>query len=428
MGGLIVWFIQNDSAETGGGNPQPPNPPPPPPAYSRVRTGQISLNPYLSWELDLIGAGAAEAVFTYIHEPASTLLIFGNAEAAGYDFTRAGVFLVAMDIHGVTRENGFFSFGEPTDRLKAVTAAEGGFLLAVQPAAAPPYLLLVAHNGNQLRRIDEFLNAAEEIHSIRRYADGYLLFTRPRNALSGIAGLRAVFFDRGFSFEGSTLADSTHSLEPVEIFVRSGLPIVFATAVSSLRSLPAIIELPLRGTSRITFKEDFVAPLIGVTIHDGLFLMLLALEGSTLIHLNMRFEIAGTPRRISMLRPVFFDHCYIDGDYFVVWFETSGLVLNNNLTNVATIPAFTPNNISFVRQSVIFAGTALRASGGTGDTDGAAQKIVTVNIFHQGTLIYSAPIGEGGSPLIALSPRHIVCVFVRNGTIMIAGLRYPLFL
>ncbi|MCL2555692.1 MAG: hypothetical protein FWE03_01555 [Firmicutes bacterium] len=413
--GVAIFLLMRDGGDVPTGGPDPDYPPGA--QHSRRRTAQISLNPFLSWELELVGE--AQSIFSYVREQTNTLFIFGNALSAGYDFDSEGVFVVAMDVYGVTREGGFWSFGAPTDRLRAVSIAEGGFILAIEGAL--PYLLHIDFNGEVISRIDGFINAFESIHSIRHYGGGFLMFTKPQNVLTGVSGLRAVFFDSDFNFRGSGLADSIHSLELVEIFVISGRVVVFANASSGGRNIPSVLQFNLGGSTSVTIFDNFAGRLMGVTIHNGDFLMMVGINGSSLLRINNNFMVVGELRQISIQAPVFFDMLDVDGNYFLALFERSGAILNDNLVNIRQdLPTMNKTDMRFISNATIFVGTSMPPL--------AEDYFVTVNIFNEGDLIMSAPIRVGDNANLALSRRHLIVTFNMGNTVVVSSLRYPLFL
>jgi len=411
--GVAIFFLVRENVDAPVDGPPPDYPPI---EYSRRRTAQISLNPFLSWELELVGA--AESIHTYIREQTNTLFIFGNAFEAGYDFDNEGVFIVAMDVYGVTREGGFWSFGAPLDRLRYVSVAEGGFVLAIEGAL--PYLLHINFEGEVIRHIYGFMNLPESIHSIRRYSGGFLLFTIPHNVLTGVSNLRVNFFDRDFNFRGSGLADSVHSLELIEVFIVSDRVVVFANAFLGGRNMPSVLQFVLGVSTTVRVFDEFNGRLAGVSIHNGDFVLMLGVNGSSLLRLNMNFEVVGELRQLSIQAPVFFDMLCIDGGSFLALFDNSGAVLNENLVNMGVVATMNVYDMQFVSNAVIFVGMSRPL---TGEHD-----MVTVNIFNEGELIMSAVVMAGQRPKLAFSRRHLICVFNVGRRVVITALRYPLFL
>jgi|GEM_PF-3321126 len=414
--GVAIFLLVYDGGYTPVDGTPPIIEPPPSGQHSRRRVADISLNPFLSWELELVGD--AEVIHTYIREQTNTLFIFGNAFESGYDFDNEGVFVVAMDVYGVTRENGFWSFGEGNDRLRAVSVAEGGFVLAIEGSL--PYLLHIDFEGRQLGKIEGFINSFESIHSIRRYSGGFLMFSMPINTLTGVRALRAIFFDSDLVFRGSGLADSVHSFELRQVFIVSGRVVVFANASLGGRDMPAVLQFNLGGSTSVQVFEDILGELVSVTIHNGEFLMLVGVNGSSLVRLNNAFSIVGEMRQISIQAPRFLDMLCVDGGSFLAIFENSGAVLNNNLVSMGVVPTMVKSDMRFILNAVIFAGVSRPPL--------AEHDMVTVNIFNEGELIMSAAIRAGQNPRLALSRRHLICVFNVDRTIVVSALRYPLFL
>jgi len=429
--GLAIFFVvsaasglpANTTPPTNPNNPNNNNNNQPPPQYSRQRTANISLNPYLSWELEVISNGKAEAVFTYIREQTNTIFVFGNASAAGYDFDRAGPFLIALDAYGTTRENGFFSFGTATDKLIAVTNIEGGFVLAIDSQNSP-YLLRIGFNGAVVERVDGFLNTNEKIHSIKHYQNGFLLFTRPQNNLTGVSGLRCLFFSHNLEFLGSSVANSITSIDPVQVFIISNRVVVFCSAHLLGAAKPVtIVEFVLGQSSRLTTLDNFSGNLAGVTVRNGNFVLCVGVDGAMIVQLNMQLALVGTPRVISSQRPIFFDDLCLNGGNLIVWFQNSGMILSSNFVNMSTILNLSPTSISFIGGNTIFAGTSTPPP-----TQTQGEEVVRVVMFADGNLALSALVGDGNSPVFAHSNRHLICIYNDSDTLVITSLRYPLFL
>jgi len=95
-------------------------------------------------------------------------------------------------------------------------------------------------------------------------------------------------------------------------------------------------------------------------------------------------------------------------------------VLNNNLVSMGVVPTMVKSDMRFILNAVIFAGVSRPPL--------AEHDMVTVNIFNEGELIMSAAIRAGQNPRLALSRRHLICVFNVDRTIVVSALRYPLFL
>jgi len=413
--GVAIFFLVQESAKL---PIYPPDDRPPITEHTRRRTAEISLNPFLSWELELVGE--AQSVFSYIREQTNTLFIFGNSFRAGYDFDSTGVFVVAMDVYGVTREGGFWSFGMPEDRLRYVSVAEGGFVLAVEGTL--PYLLHIDFEGEVIRRVDGFLNSFESIHSIRHImGEGFLMFTVPHNTLTGVRGLRAIFFDAQLNSRGSSLATSVYSLELVKIFGgRGGTATVFVNASSGARNMPSVVQFNLGASTNVRVFEEFNGRLLGVSIHNGEFLLMVGINGSSLLRLRANFEVVGSLTQLSTQAPLFFDMLDVDGHHYLALFENSGAILNSNLVNMGVVPRMLVSDMQFVSNAVIFAGVTRPPL--------AENDMVTVNIFDDGQLIMSAPIMAGGNAKLALSRRHLICVFNIGNRVVVSALRYPLFL
>lgn len=376
-----------------------------PDEYERIRAANISLNPALSWELMLLGDGVDTTVDAFVYK--ENLFVFGNTTSSSLDFDRAGIFLAIVGIHGVT--NNFFIYGGEGDILRSVCQCEGGFLLAIEGKDWPK-LFLVDFSGTVRQVIDGFIPSFEKVVKVKYYSYGYLLFTQPSNTLTGVGSLRCLFFSPTLSFISSSIAVSPYSLNYFESAVISNKVVVFCNASSSMHTFPAIATFSQNESANVLVHENYPGAIKGLSIYNGQFLLLTNMEGSSLLHINLKFEIV---ERIFLSQLEAHSLCQTfsdDQQLYLAFLDTVVFVVSAKGERKSTLPQLIPQSYAFVGESVVYSG-----QGGL------------VNIYHGDKAIFSANIGFGSNSLIALDNHNIFCILSYEDNVYIIKLRYPLF-
>ncbi|MCL2675090.1 MAG: hypothetical protein FWE84_00635 [Firmicutes bacterium] len=397
-----LLFVRPWETIPAGGTPAPDDPP----EHKKIRTAEISLNPALSWELSLAGNNKEEAVASFVR--GGYLYIFGNTASFDLDFDRPGVFLAVIDVYGLTK--GFFVYGGENEVLRAVTLCEGGFLLAVEVPTSPK-LYVVDFSGNQTRVISGFLPSFESVWEVKYYSGGYLLFTGPANNLTGIKGLRCCFFTTALEFSSSRLAVSPYSLEHFESVVISNRAVALVNAVSTLHTLPAAVEFSQSDSPKIHIFTGFAGAIAGLSIFEGEFLLLTAMEGASLLQITLDYTVKNRVF-LSQLSALSFTEVgpYNPMQLYLAFVDSAVYLINGKGERKATLPAFIPakhaGGRAYAGDLVVYAG-----EGG-------------VRAYSNQKVELAANIGGGGrDSFIVMDENNLFYIYHVSGDVRIVKLR-----
>jgi hypothetical protein len=387
---LAAFLPSNPS---GGGDPSDKEA-----VHSRLRAANISLNPSLAWELELLGSGEETAKNVFIKN--NTIYIFGNTSSHDLDFDKEGVFLAIMDTYGVTKA--FFVYGEKEDKLQRAIECEGGFLLAIEGSKAP-YLLVVDGNGLPLSKKSDFSNRKETILSLKYYQNRYFLFTNIEDNTTAVKSLRIYFFDENFNFVSSTIARDDYSLLLFDFVVISDKVIAFCSAYSEIGSHVVAISFVSGASAEIHEITD--GNIKGFSVFDDNYIFLTDENGSTFLMVGMDFVVKS---KINLLQQVFPIKMVQSGENFLIFLENTTYFLTGKGEHLSSLEKFSAVSEIETDTGVIVSGENMK-----------------INYYTGGRLVFVANVGSGENPMLASDGKTLLLVCHKNGNVNIVKVRYP---
>lgn len=358
---------------------------PPTKTYEKIRPGEISLNPYLCWELDMGGTG--DLPLKCFSEDES-LYIFGNSAAQSNDLPKSGGFLAKCSIYGVTED--FVSLG---GALKSVCRYENGFLAAIEGDC--PYLVKISKNG-KTEVIDGFCAQKEEVIEIKYYSQGYLLITRFGDE-SGRHALKCAFFSHALDYLGSTTAISPLDLSYCASAVFGDRIVIFANAYGS-DYYPAVIETERGGSAMVSLLEAYPGKIYGMAARENGEILLLH-YGTTSGFIRYTRSPQGYVRLIQA-KPT---GLYCDDEIFYAFYEDTALAIDGDLKVLASFDSYPIRDDSYIgRYFVAASGNKIRVF-----CDGKATDAVV----------------DGEAHCVEASKNGLFCVYVTDSGFTAARLR-----